>query len=317
MRNVKMLLLALVVLSMASACKKGGTAGKTANGYDYTMHKKGSGSVAKEGDFVVANMYVRKDTQLLYSSAMKGTPERFVIEDVKGIKDPIAKMILEAVRMLGKGDSATFVMKMDSSKVVKGFEGAKEARVTLAIQNIMNESEFVATLAPPEKEMFLTMKPMRLRAKVIADSATALAKDYTAGKFPANVQTTASGLKYAILREGTGNFPKKGQGVAVHYYGALKDGTPFDQSFERGQPITFPIGQGQVIPGWDEGIALLKEGTTAVFFIPTNLAYGEKVDPSGPIPPNADLLFYVDLLKAFDAPKQPAQPQMPEMPKGK
>ena len=145
MRNVKMLLFALVVLSMASACKKGGTTGKTTGGFDYIMHKKGTGSAAKEGDFLVFNMYVRKDTQLLYSSAMRGTPERMVIEEAKNVKDPISKMILEAVRMLGKGDSATFIMKLDSTKPVNGFQGGKEARVTMVVQNAMTEAEFVAT----------------------------------------------------------------------------------------------------------------------------------------------------------------------------
>jgi FKBP-type peptidyl-prolyl cis-trans isomerase len=158
------------------------------------------------------------------------------------------------------------------------------------------------------------MKPIRARAKAVTDSTEALAKNFASGKLPANVQKTASGLQYAILREGTGAVPKKGQGVSVHYYGALKDGSSFDQSFQRGQPITFPIGQGQVIPGWDEGIALLKAGSTAVLFIPSTLAYGDKVDPNGPIPPNADLIFYVELVNVIDAP--PA-PQMPQMPTGK
>jgi FKBP-type peptidyl-prolyl cis-trans isomerase FkpA len=314
MRKVKMLLFALVVISMASACKKG-TTGTTAGGYAYTIHTKGSGNKPNVGDYVMADMFVRKDTQLLYSSAMRGSSERFVIEDVKDVKDPVAKMILEAVKMLGKGDSATFVMKIDSTKApINGFQGAKEARVTFSVKEVMTETQFVATLKPEEKTMFMQMKEFRVRSKAVADSTTAFAKDYAAGKLPAGVQTTASGLKYKILKDGTGALPKKGQGVAVHYYGALKDGVSFDQSFERGQPITFPIGQGQVIAGWDEGLMLLKEGTTAVLFIPAAQAYGEKVDPSGPIPPNSDLIFYVDLMKVFDAPKQ--APQMPQMPQG-
>jgi FKBP-type peptidyl-prolyl cis-trans isomerase FkpA len=313
MRKVKMFLFALVVISIASACKKGGTTGTTAGGYAYTIHTKGSGNKPNTGDFVMANMYVRKDTQLLYSSAMRGASERFVVEEVKDVKDPVAKMILEAVKMLGKGDSATFVLKIDSTKApINGFQGAKEARVTFAVKDVMNEDQFVATLKPEEKLMFMQMKGFRVRAKAVTDSTTVFAKDYAVGKLPDGVQTTASGLKYKILKQGTGALPKAGQGVAVHYYGALKDGTSFDQSFERGQPITFPIGQGQVIPGWDEGIMLLKEGSIAVLFIPAKQAYGEQ--DKGDIPPNSDLIFYVDLMKVFDAPKQ--APQMPQMPQG-
>jgi FKBP-type peptidyl-prolyl cis-trans isomerase FkpA len=315
MRKVKMLLFALAVISMASACKKGST-GTTAGGYAYTIHTKGSGNKPNTGDYVMADMYVRKDTQLLYASSMRGASERFVVEEVKDVKDPVAKMILEAVKMLGKGDSATFVLKIDSTKApINGFQGAKEARVTFAVKEVLSETQFVATLKPEEKTMFMQMKEFRVRAKSVADSTTAFAKDYAAGKLPAGVQTTASGLKYKILKQGTGALPKKGQGVAVHYYGALKDGVSFDQSFERGQPITFPIGQGQVIPGWDEGIMLLPEGSVAVLFIPAAQAYGDKSDPGSPIPANSDLIFYVDLMKVFDAPKNPQG--MPQgMPQG-
>ena len=86
-----------------------------------------------------------------------------------------------------------------------------------------------------------------------------------------------------------------GSNVSVHYSGFLLDGTKFDSSYDRGQPITFPIGQGRVIPGWDEGIALLKVGSKARFIIPPNLAYGER-GAGGVIPPNATLIFEVELV---------------------
>jgi FKBP-type peptidyl-prolyl cis-trans isomerase FkpA len=308
MKNFNALLLALVLLMGWTACNKGKT-GKTTGGADYTFHKQGTGNTAKEGDFVFADFYIRKDTQLVFSTAMSGQTARFPVESTKDIKDPIFKLIMEGLTMMKKGDSATFVMKLDSGKGrPAGFEGAKEARITLSIKNVMNETDFVATLKPEEKQSFEMMKVMKVRAKSVADSSKTLAADYTAGKFPANVQTTASGLKYAVLRPGTGATATKGKGVAVHYYGALKNGESFDQSYERGQPIMFPLGQGQVIPGWDEGIALMKEGETGVLFIPAALAYGEKVDPNGPIPANSDLIFYVELLKVVDM-KAQAQPK--------
>lgn len=313
MKNFKALFLALVVLMSWTACNKGGKKGKTPSGNDYTIHTKGSGNVAKEGDYVFADFYIRKDTQLLFSTAMGGQTARFPVEDTKDVKDPIFKLVMEGIKMLSKGDSATFVMNIDTMKVKPaGFEGGKQASITLVIRNVMNETEFVATLKPEEKQSFEIMKAMKVRAKVVADSSKVLAQDYNQGKFPANVQTTTSGIKYSVLNPGTGPKPNKGQGVAVHYYGSLKDGVSFDQSFERGQPITFPIGQGQVIPGWDEGIALMKEGETGVLFIPAALAYGSQVDPNGPIPPNADLMFYVELVKVLDMKAQP-QPGMPQM----
>ncbi len=106
---------------------------------------------------------------------------------------------------------------------------------------------------------------------------------------------TSSGLLYFILSEGSGDTPKVGSNVSVHYSGFLLDGTKFDSSYDRGQPITFPIGQGRVIPGWDEGIALLKVGSKAKFIIPSDLAYGER-GAGGVIPPNATLIFEVELV---------------------
>ncbi len=106
---------------------------------------------------------------------------------------------------------------------------------------------------------------------------------------------TASGLRYKILQEGEGTKATKGATVSVHYKGQLLDGTVFDSSYKRKQPIDFSIGVGQVIPGWDEGIQLLKVGDKARFVIPSNLAYGES-GAGGVIPPNATLIFDVELM---------------------
>ena len=109
------------------------------------------------------------------------------------------------------------------------------------------------------------------------------------------VQTTASGLQYIIYNEGTGAQPQPGDTVSVHYTGMLDDGTVFDTSRTRGEPIQFVLGRGQVIAGWDEGIALLKEGGSARLIIPGDLAYGSAGYP-GVIPPNATLTFDVELV---------------------
>ena len=111
-----------------------------------------------------------------------------------------------------------------------------------------------------------------------------------------NAIKTGSGLLYSILNEGSGKKPQKGSIVSVHYSGYLLDGTKFDSSYDRGQPITFPIGEGRVIKGWDEGIALLNVGAKAKFIIPSDLAYGER-GAGGVIPPNATLIFEVELLE--------------------
>ncbi len=109
-----------------------------------------------------------------------------------------------------------------------------------------------------------------------------------------NPTTTPSGLQYEDIVVGTGASPQQAGRVTVHYTGKFLDGKKFDSSVDRGQPFTFVIGVGQVIKGWDEGVATMKVGGKRNLIIPAALAYGSR--GQGPIPPNTDLYFEVELL---------------------
>jgi peptidylprolyl isomerase len=130
--------------------------------------------------------------------------------------------------------------------------------------------------------------------------ATNNSSQYTGTNAPtavdeADYTVTDSGLKYYDIVEGDGPLPEAGKTVIVHYTGWLTDGTKFDSSRDRGQPFPFPLGQGRVIAGWDEGVATMKAGTIRQLVIPPELAYGAQ-GAGSVIPPNATLIFEVELI---------------------
>jgi FKBP-type peptidyl-prolyl cis-trans isomerase len=144
-------------------------------------------------------------------------------------------------------------------------------------------------------------------AKDAAEKAAAEQAAKSAGmlkELTKGATTTESGLSYFMIKEGEGAQATAGNTVSVHYTGKLTDGTKFDSSHDRGQPIEFPLGEGRVIPGWDEGIALLKVGGKATFIIPPHLAYGAR-GAGGVIPPNATLIFEVELIDILEAGDDP------------
>jgi FKBP-type peptidyl-prolyl cis-trans isomerase len=131
------------------------------------------------------------------------------------------------------------------------------------------------------------------REKRVAEEQAA--REAELDKLAAGFDKTESGLRYQIIQKGDGVKAEKGKNVSVHYKGQLTDGTVFDSSYKRNQPIDFALGVGQVIPGWDEGVQLLQVGDNARFVIPSDLAYGSR-GAGGVIPPNATLIFDVELM---------------------
>jgi len=142
-------------------------------------------------------------------------------------------------------------------------------------------------------------KSLFIAAALLAASTTTVLTVANAKTATPKVITTKDGLKYQDLRVGTGDIAKAGEGVEVNYKGTLLDGTIFDQSYGRG-PFDFNLGAGQVIKGWDEGVAGMKVGGKRKLIVPADLAYGDQ-SPSPTIPPNSTLVFIVELLKVGPA----------------
>ncbi|PIF33415.1 peptidyl-prolyl cis-trans isomerase A (cyclophilin A) [Flavobacterium sp. 9] len=140
-------------------------------------------------------------------------------------------------------------------------------------------------------EAFIALKGARLKR----DAALKAESEAKMEQLAAGFDKTDSGLRYKMIQKGDGKKAEAGKTVAVHYEGSLENGKVFDSSYPRKKPIEFRLGQGQVIEGWDEGIALLQVGDKARFVIPSDLAYGAS-GAGGVIPPNATLIFDVELM---------------------
>jgi len=146
-------------------------------------------------------------------------------------------------------------------------------------------------------QMELQTKQQERQMRDMEKNKTAGDKFLAENKTKPGVITTPSGLQYIVIKEGTGKQPSAEQTVKVHYHGTLLNGKVFDSSVDRGQPIEFPLNR--VIPGWTEGVQLMKEGAKYKFFIPGNLAYGPNGAPPT-IGPNETLIFEVELIEVKD-----------------
>ncbi len=232
----------------------------TASGLIYEMIQTGTGKQAQAGDKVVVHYTgTFADGTKFDSSRDRDDPIRFTL----GVGQVIPGWD-EGIALLKVGDRAKFTIPPSLAY------GDREIGPI-----------------PPNSTLFFDVELMDVIEKVVVKpyDVTGIEK-----------KTTASGLSYYILKNGTGAQAANGKTVKVHYSGYLEDGKMFDSSVERGEPLEFPLGQGRVIQGWEEGIALLKVGSKAKLVIPPSLGYGEKGFPPI-IPENATLIFDVELIE--------------------
>jgi FKBP-type peptidyl-prolyl cis-trans isomerase FkpA len=290
----------LLASTLFYACpNEGGTMQRTDIGNRYELFTAdGSGTQVQPGDYVHFNAAMRTEGDSILFSTWASGGELPVVQaaSLTATKDEVGP-VEDIVRQMRVGDSA--VVRVNISEFPSKPPGMENDSVVLydvVVSKIVSEEEFNADLtakqaeAAAKAEVIKALEPERLTF------AESIRKDYADGKLTAQLKSTESGLKYIIHEAGTGKQAEAGLGVTVQYIGQLvTDGSVFDQSFNRGEGIAFQLGIGRVIPGWDEGIALLKVGEKATFFIPSELAYGAQGTPDGSIPADSELAFYVEL----------------------
>ncbi len=161
-----------------------------------------------------------------------------------------------------------------------------------ALKSVFGEEK--AEMEPAEAQQLISEYLKSLEEKMVAAAQEQNKKFFDENRTKEGVKETPSGLQYIVEKEGEGAQPSATDEVTVHYTGKLLDGTVFDSSVNRGEPATFPLNR--VIPGWTEGVQLMKEGAKYRFFIPSDLAYGPQGIPNA-IPPHSTLIFDVELIK--------------------
>ena len=280
---------ALFAASVMSACSDNSPYPgykKTESGMYYRYFTQNEGRTANVGDVVEVNLsyfLMKADgDSLIYTTTTLPEAAFDMVREPTFPGD-----LYEGFAMMHKGDSMSMIMSADSVFLRQFRVPILPAFVTpgdmirweVKMNDLMTEEEFNAVQEAKEAAAFV-------EAQQVLDAFLA--------ENGIEAEPTESGLIYICTQPGKGPQPQVGQNVKVHYSGKLLDGTGFDSSYERNEPISFPLGMGHVIPGWDEGIALMHKGEKGVLYIPAKLAYGGR--NAGPIPPYSNLIFEVELV---------------------
>jgi FKBP-type peptidyl-prolyl cis-trans isomerase FkpA len=291
MRNL--LFLALLSLAViAVACKGQPKTIDTEHGYRFINHTNKEGAKAQGGQTISVNVYTFIGDSLLGSTVRDfGGPRELKLPTLEQIGTQKVPALFEAATLMAEGDSATIFQELDSMSlraIPEGLKGNKEVRFEIVLVDIKSDEEIQAE----QQKAAAEAEVAKAQGVEIATMLNQTINDYKANKLGDRLKKTASGLEYVILQPGTGAPLKDGDMVQTHYYGVLEStGKMFDNSYDRGQRMPFPVGQ--LVPGFNEGMQLIGRGGKGVLFIPYNLAYGEA--ENGPIPAKSDLVFYVDL----------------------
>lgn len=274
------------------ACKQ--ESQQTLLGYKYDVLRSGSGKQAKDGDMAYFNIITVVGDSIVEDTHLYPFQPTLKLEIVP--ERPIASVV-DALKSMKIGDSIRLHIPIDSLPFAKiEYQSYKEIMHLITLNNLKTSAEFDKDMEVRNK--FLQAFADSLLSLDSAKKAILLqhVKDYNDKKLDAMLQTTSNNVKYLILHEGNGIKPAGSDMIEVNYVGALTNEFIFDASFPKGQPYVYRINTGQVIKGWDDALANFKEGTEAIIIVPAEMGYGATGSQPN-IPPNAELVFYVNLFK--------------------
>jgi len=271
---MKSILIALFSVMFIFGCSNNPDSVTLKSGVKYSDLKVGTGAEAKNGDLIEIQFkgWIIKDSSNLFSDwSVDSTRKVDLIADSYAMNQPM-KLVLGTESFIKGSEEGIVGMKAGGQRTI------------IIPSNCAYGPQGMGPI-PPNTNIKLMIELTSSKEAVVAKMWDV---DSTLFK------TTASGLNYAIIKEGEGDLIGKEKQATVNYSGFLLNGSKFDSSVERDESFTFVVGVGQVIPGWDEGVQLMKKGGKARFIVPSNLAYGDR--DLGKIPPNSTLIFDVEVL---------------------
>jgi peptidylprolyl isomerase len=274
MKKFIMIIIAGLALAL-NGCSNDTDIKTTESGLKYIDESVGEGRNAKDGDLISLHFrgWIVKDSTDLFSDWTKdSTRMQYLIGD-SYIRQQQVKFVLGQDAFIRGIDDGIIGMVPNSKRII-------------VIPSNLAYGEQGMGPIPPDTDLKVLIELLEVKDPVIAEMWDVEKSE---------IKSTETGLMYAIVQEGEGEYAQVGNVVTVHYSGFLEGGTKFDSSVERDEPFSFVVGNKQVIPGWDEGVRLMKKGGKARLVIPPSLGYGDIL--VGKIPPSSTLVFDVELLE--------------------
>jgi|GEM_PF-244841 len=285
-KNMKYLLLLLFAVSLFFACQSDGGQKRLDNGYDYYSYVKTGQPPAVKGQVVILDIEIIDDVgESLDDSRNASQRPSFMIPE-KMTPELISNPILGLINIMGVGDSAMVRVPLDSlTNAPENFQHSAYVDYMIKVHNIQEAQEYQSQQQQLKTELETEKK---IEAETIFNA-------YTAGTLKSEDTITPSGVKVSLVNDTGGVLANEpGDLVFVHYYGFLRDGTSFDNSYRTGRSFSFTIGKPGVIQGWQDGVPLVPKGGSAILDIPYERGYGAAGSPPV-IPGEADLVFYVEV----------------------
>lgn len=279
--NVRNFCIAMLMLSIGFVSCKNNKAIKLKSGLEYKILKKSkSGKKITVGSIITMNVITKLKDSVLFDTYTQNNKQPV---QVNVTLPSFNGDLMEALPKLEEGDSVLFKVPVDSmargGELPPYFKKGDKLDYYVKIESVKSVTEFQDEQAKADS------KQGEIDQKLIEEFVAA-------NKL--QTQKTETGIHYIIEKKGNGKHPVASDKVKVHYKGTLLDGTTFDSSYDKGEPVEFPLAQ--VIPGWIEGIPLLEVGGKGKLIIPSSLAYGKNAPPNSPIKPNSILVFDIELL---------------------